>query len=150
VAGLLLPLGVYAVERVLRLPDATATVALGITGGTWGLLAVAVFADGRSGQGWNGVGPAEYHTVLGQGVTGFIPATGMIGDGLGQMVAQLAGMGAISLLALLVGWLIFLALDLPYRRQDVDAAGARRAWGLTLLRTNPGRQPKPEAEAKES
>ncbi|MGD8966359.1 MAG: hypothetical protein PVI07_02515 [Anaerolineae bacterium] len=148
-AGLLLPLGVYTVDRVLRLPDATATVALGITGGAWGLLAVALLADGRSGQGWNGVGPTEYHTVLGQGVTGFIPAAGMIGDGLGQMVAQLAGLGAISVLALLVGWLVFLALGLPYRRPDADAAGARRAWGLKPLETNPSQQPKPQAEAEE-
>ena len=149
-AGLLVPLGVYAVERVLRLPDATATVAVGITGGAWGLLAVALFADGRSGQGWNGVGLTEYHTVLGQGVTGFIPAAGMIGDGVGQMVAQLAGLGAISLLALLVGWLVFLAMSLPYRQQDVEAAGVRKAWGLTRLSTNTNQQPKPRSEAGES
>jgi Amt family ammonium transporter len=150
VAGLLLPLGVYAVERILRLPDATATVALGITAGAWGLLAVALFADGRSGQGWNGVGPTEYHTVLGQGVTGFIAAVGFIGDGPGQMMAQLAGMGAIALLALLVGWLIFLALGLPYRHQHLNAARPRRAWGLTLLRTDRSQQPESEAEAEES
>jgi ammonia channel protein AmtB len=119
-----LPLGVYVVENVLLLPDATATAALGITAGAWGLVAVALFADGRSGQGWNGIGPIEYHTVLGQGVTGFIPAAGMIGDGRGQMLAQLAGLGAIALFALLVGWLISLALSIPYRRQDIHAAGA--------------------------
>jgi hypothetical protein len=73
----------------------------------------------------------------------------MIGDGLGQMVAQLAGLGAISVLALLVGWLVFLALGLPYRRPDADAAGARRAWGLKPLETNPSQQPKPQAEAEE-
>ncbi|MGD2176299.1 MAG: hypothetical protein PVG71_00595 [Anaerolineae bacterium] len=129
VAGLLLPLGVYMVERVLRLRDATATVALGITAGAWGLLAVALFADGRSGQGWNGVGPTEYRTVLRQGVTGFVPAAGFIGDGPGQLVAQSAGLGAIALLALLVSWLIFLALSLPYRQQDVDAEKAPTAGG---------------------
>ena len=115
VAGLLLPPGVYLVERVLRLPDETAAVALGIVGGLWGSLAVALFADGRWGQGWNGVGPEEYHTVVGQGVTGFLPAEGFIGDGPGQLVDQLAGMGVICLLAFLVGWLLFLVLNLPYR-----------------------------------
>ena len=114
-AGLLLPLGVYLVERVLRLPDGTATVALGVAGGLWGLLAVALFADGRWGQGWNGVGLEEYHTVAGQGVTGFLPADGFMGDGPGQLIAQLAGIGAIGLLAFLVGWLVFLGLNVPYR-----------------------------------
>jgi len=114
-AGLLLPLGVYLVERVLRLPDGTAAVPLGIVGGLWGSLAVALFADGRWGQGWNGVGVEEYHTVVGQGVTGYLPATGFIGDGPGQLIAQLAGIGAIGLLAFLVGWLVFLGLNVPYR-----------------------------------
>lgn len=115
VAGLLLPLGVYLVERVIRLPDGTAAVPLGIVGGLLGPLAVALFADGRWGQGWNRVGLDEYHAVAGQGVTGFLPAAGFVGDGTGQLIAQLAGIGAIGLLAFLVGWLVFLALNVPYR-----------------------------------
>ena len=115
VAGLLLPLGVYLVERVIRLPDGTAAVPLGIVGGLLGPLAVALFADGRWGQGWNRVGLDEYHNVAGQGVTGFLPAAGFVGDGTGQLIAQLAGIGAIGLLAFLVGWLVFLALNVPYR-----------------------------------
>jgi Amt family ammonium transporter len=150
VAGLLLPSGVYVVERVLRLPDATATVALGTTAGAWGLLAVALFADGRSGQGWNGVGPAEYHTVLDQGVTGFVPAPGFIGDGPGQLVAQLAGLGAIVLLALLVSWLAFLALSLPYRRQSADAARAQTPAITEALEKEPDQQPESAPEAEES
>jgi Amt family ammonium transporter len=124
-AGLLLPLGVYLVERVLRLPDGTATVALGVAGGLWGLLAVALFADGRWGQGWNGVGLEEYHTVAGQGVTGFLPADGFMGDGPGQLIAQLAGIGAIAVLAFLVGWLVFLGLNLPYRPRKERARKKR-------------------------
>jgi Amt family ammonium transporter len=114
-AGLLLPLGIYLIERALCLPDETATVALGMAGGLWGALAVALFADGRWGQGWNGVGLDEYHTVAGQGVTGFLPAGGFVGDGPGQLIAQLTGIGAIGLLAFLVSWLVFLGLNLPYR-----------------------------------
>jgi Amt family ammonium transporter len=115
VAGLLLPLGVYAVERGLRLPDGTAVVPLGIIGGVWGGLSVALFADGRWGQGWNGIGPEEYHTIAGQGVTGFLPAGAFVGDGPGQLVAQLVGIGAIALLAFVIGWLVLLVLNLPYR-----------------------------------
>ena len=132
-AGLLLPLGVYVVERVLRLPDGTATVALGTVGGLWGLLAVALFADGRWGQGWNGVGPKEYHTVIGQGVTGFLPAEGFAGDGSGQLIAQLAGIGAIALLAFLIGWLVFLGLNLPYRPRRERAPKESDTTELTEL-----------------
>jgi Amt family ammonium transporter len=117
VVGLLLPLMVYLVERVLRLPDGTATVALGITAGILGLLAVAIFADGLWGQGWNGVGAEEYRTVAGQGVTGWItaPGSGFVDDFRGQLTAQLAGIGAIGLPAFLISWLVFLVLNLPYR-----------------------------------
>lgn len=114
-AGLLLPVGVYLVERVLRLPDGTATVSLGVMGGLWGALAVALFADGRWGQGWNGVGLSEYHAVVGQGVTGFFAAEGFKGDGVGQLIVQLAGIGAIGLWAFLLSWLLFWVLSLPYR-----------------------------------
>jgi Amt family ammonium transporter len=115
IAGLLLPLGVYVIERVVRLPDGTATVASGIVGGLWGGLAVALFADGRWGQGWNRVGLETYHTVAGMGVTGFLPAEGFRGDGAGQLIAQLAGIGAIGLLAFLAGWVVFWGLNAPYR-----------------------------------
>jgi len=117
VAGLLLPVGVYLVERVLRLPDATATVALGVVAGLLGLLIVPLFADGMWGQGWNGVGLQEYQQEGGKGVTGFFPAeTFNNGDGPGQLTSQLAGIGAIGALAFLVGWLTFLLLNLPYSR----------------------------------
>jgi len=61
------------------------------------------------------VGLEEYRTVAGQGVTGFFPAGGFVGDGPGQLIAQLAGIGAIGGLALLVSWVLFLGLNVPYR-----------------------------------
>jgi Amt family ammonium transporter len=117
--GLLLPLGVYFVEHVLRLPDATATVALGLTAGLLGLLMVPAFADGLWGQGWNGVGADEYRTEALMGVVGFLPAEKFAfsnGDGPGQLIAQLAGIGAIGVLSFFVGWLTFTLLNLPYTR----------------------------------
>jgi Amt family ammonium transporter len=134
VAGLLLPLGVYMVEQVMRMPDGTATTALGLTAGTWGLLATALFADGRAGQGWNGVGPVEYRTVLGQGVTGFFPASGFIGDGRGQLVAQLAGLGAITVVSLLVSTLTFFALSLPRRTRAAETGDRGKTGRLASLR----------------
>ena len=133
-AGLLLPLAVYLVERVLRLPDGTATVALGLSGGLWGTLAVALFADGRWGRGWNGVGYQGYQEEIGKGVTGFFPAAAFAtGDGPGQLIAQLAGIVAIGLVAFLVGWLVFLLLNLPYRpprRSLVDSTSSGDDFGI--------------------
>jgi len=106
VAGLLVPLGVYLVNHRLRLPDNTAAVATAALGGLWGLMAVALFADGRWGQGWNGVGLEEYRTVVGQGVTGLLAAPGFIGDGPGQAIAQAAGLVAIGLLGFAGGWVL--------------------------------------------
>jgi Amt family ammonium transporter len=109
VAGLLVPLGVYLVDRLLRLADATAAVAVAALPGLWGLLAVALFADGRWGQGWNGVGAEVYRTVIGQGVSGFLVAPGFLGDGPGQMVAQVVAVVAIGLLGFAGGWLTMAA-----------------------------------------
>jgi Amt family ammonium transporter len=115
--GLLLPLGVYFVDHVLRLPDATATIALGLTAGLIGLLVVPLFADGLWGQGWNSVGSDEYQTEMAKGVTGFLPAEKFEhGDGPGQLIAQLAGIGTIGGLSFFVGWLTFTLLNLPYTR----------------------------------
>jgi Amt family ammonium transporter len=112
VAGLLVPLGVYLVDRLLRLADATAAVAVAALPGLWGLLAVALFADGRWGQGWNGVGAEVYRTIIGQGVSGFLVAPGFLGDGPGQMVAQVVAVVAIGLLGFAGGWLIMAATRL--------------------------------------
>jgi len=138
-AGVLLPLGVFVVERIFRLPDATATVALGVTAGLVGLLAVAVFADGLTGQGWNGVGAAEYQTEAGKGVTGFFPAGQFqTGDGRGQLIAQLAGSGAIGALAFLFGLVTFYFLNLPYTRPW-------EAWGVP----EPAEEPESEEDEPE-
>jgi Amt family ammonium transporter len=104
VAGLLLPLGVYVIDRLLRIPDATAAVAISAFSGLLGLLAVGLFADGLWGQGWNGV-PDTYRQVAGQGVTGFLAAAPFQGDGPGQTLAQLLGLGCILALGFLGGWL---------------------------------------------
>ncbi len=114
-AGLLLPLSIYLTDRRLRLDDGTAAVATTTLPGLWGLLAVALFADGRWGQGWNGVGLQEYRTVVGQGVTGFLAAPGFIGDGPGQLIAQIAGLAVLGLLGFAGGWLVIRGLALGKR-----------------------------------
>jgi Amt family ammonium transporter len=106
VSGLLIVLGIYLMDYVLRLEDGGAAVATAAICGVWGLLAPALYADGRWGRGWNGVGFEEYRAVAGQGVTGFLAAPGFMGDGPGQIIAQVAGIVVIGLLGFLTGWLL--------------------------------------------
>jgi len=109
IAGLLLPLTVYLVEVKLRLDDPTAVVGMHTVPGVWGLLALGLFADGRSGIGWNGVGIGDYLGVPGQGVSGYVVVSGFQPDST-QLYAQLVGIGALIFLFGTV-WLAFRGLE---------------------------------------
>jgi Amt family ammonium transporter len=109
-AGLLVPLITYLLQYVLRIEDPTGAVSVGLLGGLLGVLAVGIFGDGLSGQGWNGIGMETYQGVRGQGVTGFFPAPGLAPDWPGQINAQLVGLAAIGLLTIVVMGALFLIL----------------------------------------
>ena len=113
-AGILVPISMYAVDHLMRLDDVTAAVSVFVLPGLLGTLAVGLFADGRWGAGWNGIGSQEYLLTAGQGVTGLMSASGYATDS-GQITAQLAGAGAIALFALLVGGVVMLAAHLIAR-----------------------------------
>lgn len=110
VAGVLACVGQYLLERVLRLPDRTGLVAAYGLGGLWGLLAVGLFADGTYGIGWNGVGLLTYLGTTGQGVTGILPAQGLVGDP-SQINAQLAGVVAAVVVILALSLLLARTLN---------------------------------------
>ncbi|MFC2023259.1 hypothetical protein ACFLT5_00810 [Chloroflexota bacterium] len=110
VAGLLVPLVSFLVRYVLRIDDPTGAVPVGLLGGTLGVLAAGVLADGLAGQGWNGIGPAEYLGVSGQGVTGFLPAAGLAPDWPAQLNAQLLGLAAIAGLTVVLVGVLFLVM----------------------------------------
>jgi Amt family ammonium transporter len=99
VAGLLVCLSTHVIAHWLRLDDPLAVISVHGLGGLWGLLAVGVFASGRVGAGWNGVGIKEYLGAAAQGITGLLPAGGLAADP-GQMQAQVIGALAIS------GWVL--------------------------------------------
>jgi Amt family ammonium transporter len=101
VAGLLLPLAVYAVDHLLRFDDVTAAIASYGLPGLWGLLAVALFADGRWGQSWNGV---DGHP--GTGVSGLLVTSGLPPDG-GQLAAQVWGGLALFALGFILPWGVY-------------------------------------------
>jgi Amt family ammonium transporter len=105
VAGLWIPIGLYAVSRWLKLDDASGLVAMTVFAGAWALLATGLLADGTYGAGWNGIGVAEYLGVSGQGITGLFAAANLQNDP-GQMSAQLTGALAVIAVSLIVTWLV--------------------------------------------
>jgi Amt family ammonium transporter len=133
VAGLLLPLAIYTVDHLLRLEDSTAAIASYGLPGFWGLLAVALFADGRWGQGWNGISGSP-----GQGVSGLLVASGFTANS-SQVSAQLWGGIALFALGFLLPWgafklvTVLLRLHLPRRQraaqQEYAAAESSNPFG---------------------
>jgi Amt family ammonium transporter len=107
--GGLLLLGLYISEQVLRLDDPSGSAATFGLPGVWGILAPAIFADGRWGAGWNGVGGQEYLGIAGQGISGLLVGSGYQAAGAGQLQAQLVGLGALVAVSLLLTLLIFRA-----------------------------------------
>lgn len=97
IAGVLVCLSVEWIDRVPKVDDAVGAISVHGTNGLFGVLAVGLFADGKSNYGgsWNGVAGS---------VTGLF-----YGDG-GQLVAQLIGiatlLGVIFSLAFLWNWLV--------------------------------------------
>jgi len=108
VAGFLTPLIIFLVDHVLRWDDPAAAVTVHGMGGVLGLLAVALFADGTAGQGWNGIGAGSYLGVTGQGITGLLAAVGRQPDWPAQLRAQGIGAAALALFAFFAVW-VFLA-----------------------------------------
>jgi len=44
----------------VKIDDPVGAISVHGVNGAWGLLAVGIFSDGSYGQGWNGVGAADY------------------------------------------------------------------------------------------
>ena len=107
-AGLLTPLVIFTVERLLRWDDPAAVLTVHGLGGALGLVALGIFADGKTGAGWNGVGVDSYLGVAGQGVTGLLAAAGYQPDWPAQMQAQAVGLAALALFGFFVAWLLLM------------------------------------------
>ena len=105
-AGVLTPLVIFTVERLLRWDDPAAVLTVHGLGGALGLVALGIFADGKAGAGWNGVGVDSYLGVAGQGVTGLLAAAGYQPDWPAQMQAQAVGLAALTLFGFFVAWLL--------------------------------------------
>jgi ammonium transporter, Amt family len=93
VAGVLVCVSVEFVDRVLKVDDPVGAISVHGANGIWGVIAVGLFADGRSNYGgaWNGVAGS---------------VTGLFYGDASQLVAQLLGV------ATLVGFVFTLSFGL--------------------------------------
>jgi Amt family ammonium transporter len=131
--GLVLPMLIYLFNHRLGLADGLGLLVTYGVSALFGLLLVPFFADGRTGQGWNGLEPANFLGVAGQGVSGLWVASGFAPDWPGQLQAQLVGLGAIALWAMLIGALLFqtvLVIAKAWARSGLELADPT----LTLAR----------------
>jgi Amt family ammonium transporter len=82
IAGVLCAISVEFVERVLKLDDVVGAISVHGTNGLFGVIAVGLFADGKSNYGgsWNGVNGS---------------VTGLFYGDAGQLVAQLIGVATL-------------------------------------------------------
>jgi Amt family ammonium transporter len=147
-AGLLLLLGLYVGEQMLQFEDPNAALATFGVPGLWGLLVVAVFADGRWGAGWNGVGVGEYLGVEGQGISGLILAPGYQQAGASQLQAQLVGIGALCLVACVLPWAFFRSA--MWLRDAAERAQEQRLTKATEEAAAEVESPEEEAPAEVS
>ena len=98
VAGVLVCLSVAFVERILKVDDPVGAVSVHGACGIWGVIAVGLFADGKSNYGgaWNGVNGS---------------VTGLFYGDSGQLVAQLIGVSALLGFVFVLSFSIYLLVD---------------------------------------
>ncbi len=97
IAGILCCLSVFFVERVLKIDDPVGAVSVHGTNGAWGVLALGLFADGKYGDGFNGV----------KGTV-----TGLFYGDSGQFVAQCIGTLTNIVYVFIISWVFFKVLDM--------------------------------------
>jgi Amt family ammonium transporter len=95
IAGILVCLSVEFVDKVMKVDDPVGAVSVHGANGLWGVIAVGLFADGKSNYGgsWNGVNGN---------------VTGLFYGDAGQLVAQLIGvstlLGFVFVFSFVVNW----------------------------------------------
>ena len=99
IAGVLVCLSVAFVERVMKVDDPVGAVSVHGACGIWGVIAVGLFADGKSNYGgsWNGVNGS---------------VTGLFYGDPGQLVAQLIGVSTLLGFVFTASFAINLLVDL--------------------------------------
>ncbi|HEY2934697.1 MAG TPA: ammonium transporter [Acidobacteriota bacterium] len=97
VAGVLVVLSVFFVERRLKVDDPVGAISVHGTNGAWGVISLGLFADGVYGDGWNGV-PG--------------PIKGLFyGGGFSQLFAELIGVAVCFVFVFSSFYIFFKVLD---------------------------------------
>jgi Amt family ammonium transporter len=115
VAGILLCVAVFFVERVLKIDDPVGAISVHGFNGAWGILALGLFADGTYGDGLNGV----------EGTV-----KGLFYGGASQLGAQAIGIITNIVFVFVVMFVFFKILDkiVPMRvPEDVEIEGLDQA-----------------------
>jgi Amt family ammonium transporter len=96
IAGVLLCVAVFFVERTLRIDDPVGAILVHGVNGAWGVLSLGLFADGTYGDGWNGV-----------------PGTvkGLLYGDASQFLAQCIGTLTNIVYVAAIGYVVFKLLD---------------------------------------
>jgi ammonium transporter, Amt family len=130
IAGLLVCVSVSFVERVLRVDDPVGAVSVHGTCGIWGVIAVGLFADGKSNYGgsWNGVNGS---------------VTGLFYGDASQLVAQLIGVATLLGFVFTLSFIIDMLVDVIVGQR---ASAKSELEGLDLPEI--GALPYPEFEIK--
>ncbi len=111
IAGIILCMSVFFVERKLKIDDPVGAISVHGVNGAWGVLALGLFADGTYGAGWNGVS---------DGVKGLF-----YGD-FSQFGAQLTGVITNIIFVFTVMYMFFKVLDkiVPLRvSEEIELRG---------------------------
>jgi len=96
IAGILCCVSIFFVERTLKVDDPVGAISVHGTNGAWGALALGLFADGRYGDGFNGVNGT---------------VTGLLYGDSGQFVAQIIGTATNIIYVFTISWVFFKVLD---------------------------------------
>lgn len=115
VAGILLCVSVFFVERTLKIDDPVGAVSVHGVNGAWGLLALGLFADGTYGDGLNGVAGT---------------VSGLFYGNASQFVAEVAGVLTNFIFVFVVMYVFFKVLDkiVPLRvPEEVEREGLDQA-----------------------
>jgi Amt family ammonium transporter len=111
VAGVLLCVSVFFIERKLKIDDPVGAISVHGTNGAWGLLALGLFADGTYGDGLNGVSGTVKGLFYGE---------------FSQFAAQISGIITNMVFVFVVMFVFFKVLDkiIPLRvTPEIEMAG---------------------------
>lgn len=96
IGGILCTLSVFFVERTMKIDDPVGAISVHGVNGAWGVLALGLFADGKYGDGFNGV----------KGTV-----TGLFYGDSGQFIAQCIGTATNIVYVFVISWVFFKILD---------------------------------------